>query len=84
MSYPWNRCVSCWVREGAGGQSHLDGLPPEDEEGLGALCQEAGKLVDQNMLDLIRLFDLDAYAHAVDAGFDQDSFIFISGNCQGI
>ena len=73
----------CWVRDGADGQSNLDGLPPEDEEGLGALCQEASELVDQDMLDLVGLLDLDAASYAVDAGLDEDALVLVAGNREG-
>lgn len=35
------------------------------------------------MLNLIGLLDLDADAHRVDAGLDQDSLILVSRNRQG-
>jgi hypothetical protein len=62
----------------------LDGLPPEDEEGLGSLGQESGKLVDQDVLDLVCLLDLDAYPYAVDAGLDEDTLVLVPGNDQGV
>ena len=62
----------------------LDGLPAEDEEGLGALGEEAGELVNKNALDLVGLLDADADANAVDAGLDEDALIFIPGHGQGV
>lgn len=82
MSYPWKVCVSLRGRAGVGEWSYLDGLSPENKEGLGTLCQEASKLVDQNMLNFIGLLDLDADPYAVDAGFDEDALIFVAGNRQ--
>lgn len=63
---------------------YLDWLPPQDEESLCSLCQEAGELVDQDVLNLVCLLDLDAYAHTVDAGLDEDSLVFVTGNDQGV
>jgi hypothetical protein len=68
--------------EGARKESYLDGLPPENEEGLGSLCQEAGELVHQDTLNLVRLLDLDAYAHAVDRGLDEHALVLVARNRQ--
>ena len=46
--------------------------------------QEAGKLVDQDVLDFVGLLDLDANAHTVDAGLDKDSLVLVSGNDEGV
>jgi hypothetical protein len=40
--------------------------------------------VDQNVLDLVGLLYSYAYTHAVDTGFNQDLFVFIPGDRQGI
>ncbi len=71
------------ARRRSSGRSNLDGLPPENEEGLGTLCQEPGKLVDQDVFDLVGLFDLDADPYAVDAGLDEDTLVLVAGNRQG-
>jgi hypothetical protein len=63
-------------------RSNLDGLPPENKERLGALRQEAGKLVDQDMLDLVGLLDLDADSYAVDARLDEDPLVLVARNGQ--
>lgn len=63
--------------------THLDRFPPQDEEGLGTLFQEPGELVYQDVLDLVGLLDLDADAHAVDAGLDEDALVLVSRNGQG-
>jgi hypothetical protein len=60
----------------------LDRLPSQDEERLGTLCQEAGELVHQNVLDLVGLLDLDADAYAVDARLDQDSLVLVARDRQ--
>lgn len=70
--------------DGGGAATHLDGLPPQNEEGLGSLGQEAGELVDQDVLDLVGLLDLDAYPHAVDAGFDEDTLVLVTGHDEGV
>lgn len=45
--------------------------------------QESGKLVDEQVLNLIGLLDLDADADGVDARLDQDSLVLVTGNGQG-
>jgi hypothetical protein len=57
---------------------YLYGLPPQNEEGLGALCQEARKLVHQYVFYLVRLLDLYAYPHTVDAGLNEDLLVLVS------
>jgi hypothetical protein len=64
--------------------TNLDRLSAEDEEGLGSLGQESGEFVDQDVLNLIRLLDLYADADAVDARFDEDPFVVVSRNGQGV
>jgi hypothetical protein len=44
----------------------FDGFPPQNIEALGALGQEAGELVHEDVLNLVGLLDLDAYSYAVD------------------
>lgn len=67
-----------------GGLVYLDGLPPEDKEGLGALLQEPSEFMDQDMLDFIRLFYPNADANAVDTGFDENLLILVARNGQGV
>ena len=62
----------------------LDGFPSEDEEGLGTLCQEAGELVDQDVLNLVCLLDSDADTDAVDAGLDEDTLVLITRDSQRV
>lgn len=95
MSYPCAAITVCQqlqqqqhqqqeLEEGhsSAGRSYLDGLPAQDEEGLGSLGQEARKLVDQNVLNLVGLLDLDADADRVDAGLDEDALVLVAGNRQ--
>ena len=56
----------------------LDRFPPEDNKALCSLLQEPCELVDQNVFDLICLLNLDAYAHAVDAGLDEDALVLVT------
>src|SRR6266566_10132010 len=89
MSYPCHRASardSPW-KVTAGRQfhvrkSHLDRLPPQDEERLGPLRQKASKLVDEDVLDLVGLLDLDADANAVNAGLDQDQLVLVARDGQ--
>lgn len=62
----------------------LDWFPPQDEEGFCSLRQESGKLVDQDVLNFICLLNSDADAHTVYAGLNQDLFILIPRNCEGV
>lgn len=59
-----------------------DGLAAQDEEALGALLQEARELVHEDVLDLVGLLDLDADAHAVDAGLDEHALVLVARDGQ--
>lgn len=37
----------------------------------------------EDVLDLVGLLDLDAYADGVDAGFDEDTLVFVTRDGQG-
>lgn len=74
---------SCQADRADSANTHLDWFPPQDEERLGALLQEPGELVYQDVLDLVSLLDLEADAHAVDAGLDQDALVLVARNGQG-
>ena len=62
----------------------LNGFAAEDEEGLSALGQETGELVNEDTLDLVGLLDADADADAVDAGLDEDTLVLVPGDGQGV
>ena len=64
--------------------SNLYWLSPQDEEGLGTLCQEPGELVDQDMLNLIRLLYPNADTNTVHARFDEHLFVLIARNRKGV
>jgi hypothetical protein len=81
MSYPY---VAVRTGREVGRGTNLDGLSAEDEEGLGSLGQESGEFVDQDVFYLIGLLDLYADADAVDARFNEDSFVVVSRNGQGV
>jgi len=63
--------------------ANLDRLPPKNEKGFSTLCQKASKLVNQDVLYFVCLFDLDANADAVDTRLDKDTLILVASNCQG-
>ncbi len=65
-------------------RTDLDRLPPQHKESLSPLGQESGEFVDEDMFNLICLFDLDADTDTVDAWFDEDSFILVSCHGQGV
>lgn len=46
------------------------------------MCEEAGELVDENVLNLVCLLDLDADADRVDARLDEDALVFVARNRQ--
>ena len=58
--------------------THLNRFSPQDKERLRPLRQESRELMDQDILNLIRLLDLDANAHTVDAWLDQDALVLVS------
>lgn len=64
--------------------TYLDWFPPQDEEGFCALCQESGELVHQDMFNFICLLDPDAHTNTVHAGLNQDLFVLIPRNCEGV
>jgi hypothetical protein len=64
--------------------THLNRLPPQHKESLRPLRQEPRKLMHQDMLNLVRLLDLDADAHTVDARFDEDTLVFVSRHGKGV
>jgi hypothetical protein len=77
MSYPYyNQHFACTQIC----TTNLDRLSPQNEEGFRSLSQESCELVNQNMLNLICLLDLDAYAYTVYAWFNQHSFILVASN----
>jgi hypothetical protein len=67
-----------------GSTTYLHWFPSQDEECLSSLSQESCELVYKDMLNLIRLLDLDADTNTVDAGLNQDPLIFVSGDRQRV
>lgn len=63
--------------------TYLDRFPPQDEKALCPLLQKPRELVDQDALNLVGLFDLDANAHGVDGRLDQDALVLVAGDGQG-
>ena len=61
--------------------SHLDRFPPENEERFGSLRQKTSELMDEDVLNLVRLLDLDAYPNAVDTRLNEDLLVLVS--CDG-
>ena len=57
--------------------THRDRFSSEHNEALRALHHESGKLVAQYPLNLVGLFDLDAYAHRVDGRLDENALILV-------
>jgi hypothetical protein len=64
--------------------AYLDRFPPQNEKGLGSLRQEAREFMHQYVFDLVGLFYPDAYAHTVDAGFNEHLLIFIPRHREGV
>jgi hypothetical protein len=58
--------------------SYLNRFSPQNEESFRTLGQESSELVNENMLNLIRLLNLDADADAVDARFDEYFLIVVA------
>lgn len=63
---------------------YLYGLPPQNEERLGTLCQEPCELVDQDVFNLVCLLYPDADADTVDTWFDEDLLIFVARDVQRV
>lgn len=68
----------------APGRPYLHRLPPQDEECFGSLSKKSCELVDEDVLDFIRLLDLYADSHAVDAGLNEDTLVLVARNSQRI
>jgi hypothetical protein len=64
--------------------AYLDWFPSQDEEGFCPLRQESRELVDQDMFNFVCLLDSDAHANTVHAGLNQNLFILIPRNCEGV
>ena len=64
--------------------AYLDRFPPQDEESFRALRRESRELVNQDVFYFVRLLDLYADPHAVDAGLDQDPLVLVSRYGQGV
>ena len=85
MSYPLRQCKSAFDTIATSfSETNLDWLPPKYKESLRPLCQESGKLMNEYIFDLVRLLDLDAKAHTVDAWLDEHPFIFITRDCERV
>ena len=56
----------------------LDGLSSQDDKVLCTLHEEAGKLVAQNLFNLVGLLDADADAHRVDGELDKHLLVLIA------
>lgn len=64
--------------------AYLDSLSPQNEKGLGALGQEPGELVYENVLNLIGLLYPETDPDAVYAGLDKDPLILVARDNQGV
>lgn len=62
----------------------LDRFPPQDVEGLCSLRQESRELVHQDVFNLVRLLDLDAYPHAVYRRLDVHLLVLVSRHCKRV
>lgn len=65
-------------------KTNLNRLSPQNKEVLRPLCQEPRELVHQDMLNLIRLLDLDADTDRVDTGLNKDSLVLITGDSEWV
>lgn len=66
------------------GITHRHRFPPQHHETLRTLGHKSGEFVGQDALNLVRLLDLNADSHRVHRRFDQDAFILIARDGQGI
>jgi hypothetical protein len=62
----------------------MDWFPPQHNEILRALHHKSSELCTENALDLVGLLYSDADTDRVDGRLDQDAFVFVAGNRQGV
>lgn len=65
-------------------RTYLYGFPAQNNKALCSLHHESGEFMAQNTFYLVGLLDLDAQANGVHGGFNQDTFILVSGYCERI
>lgn len=64
--------------------TYLDRFPSQDKKCFRPLRQEARKLMDQDILNLVRLLDLDRHSDTIYTGLYEDLFILVPGYGQRI
>lgn len=64
--------------------TYLHRFPSKDKEGLRALGEKSGKLVHQNVLNLVCLLYAYADSDTVDAWFNEHLLIFVAGDGERI
>ena len=64
--------------------THLNSLPPQNNESLRSHSHESSELFTQNPLDLVGLLDGDGESNRIDTGFDENAFRLISGDKEGL
>ena len=82
LSLPLERTLSRAPR--CADKTYFDRFPPKDEESLRPLCQKSRKLMHKDILNLVRLLDLDGNADTVHARFDQDALVLIAAYAERI
>jgi hypothetical protein len=65
-------------------RTHRNSLPPQNNEPLRSHGHEPSKLLAQDPLDLIGLFDADGQPDRVDGRFDEDAFGFVTRDEEGL
>jgi hypothetical protein len=64
--------------------THLDRLPPQNNEILGTHHHESGEFMTEDTFDIIRLLDANKHANRVGRGFEEDLFLLVTRDCEGV
>ena len=65
-------------------QHYRHRFPTQHNKVLGPHHHEASEFMTQNPLNVIRLFNLDGESEGIDGGLNQDLFILVAGNDNGL
>jgi hypothetical protein len=65
-------------------KTNLNCFSTQHHEALSALHHEASKLVGENPFNVVRLFDLDAHTNRIDTRLNENPFVFVSADDDGL
>jgi hypothetical protein len=64
--------------------AHLDRLSSQNNEILCTHHHESGEFMTEDTFDIILLLDANRHANRVDRRFDEDLFLFVTRDCEGV